>query len=77
MEQNQELTFDPNDPRKRGVLERWYKAVTPLLKHYYGTGGDLNVDADRDVIPITEDCGVWHPHRKESLMATLNHTVGR
>ena len=55
------INFDPNDPRKRGVLERWYKAVTPLLKHYYGTGGDLNVDADEDVIPITEDCGVWHP----------------
>ena len=55
------INFDPNDPRKRGVLERWHKAVTPLLKHYYGTGGDLNVDADKDVIPITEDCGVWHP----------------
>ncbi|CAA0199995.1 Glu/Leu/Phe/Val dehydrogenase dimerization domain-containing protein [Tenacibaculum maritimum] len=55
------INFDPNDPRKRGVLERWYKAVTPLLKHYYGTGGDLNVDADKDVIPITEGCGVWHP----------------
>ena len=55
------INFDPNDPRKRGVLERWFKAVTPLLKHYYGTGGDLNVDADKDVIPITEDCGVWHP----------------
>ncbi|MCD8411700.1 Glu/Leu/Phe/Val dehydrogenase dimerization domain-containing protein [Tenacibaculum finnmarkense] len=55
------INFDPNDPRKRGVLERWYKAVTPLLKHYYGTGGDLNVDADKDVIPLTESCGVWHP----------------
>ena len=55
------INFDPSDPRKRGVLERWYKAVTPLLKHYYGTGGDLNVDADKDVIPITESCGVWHP----------------
>ena len=55
------INFDPNDPRKRGVLERWYKAVTPILKHYYGTGGDLNVDADKDVIPITENCGVWHP----------------
>jgi glutamate dehydrogenase/leucine dehydrogenase len=55
------INFDPNDPRKRAVLKRWYKAVTPLLKHYYGTGGDLNVDADKDVIPITEDCGVWHP----------------
>ena len=55
------INFDPNDPRKTGVLERWYAAVTPLLKHYYGTGGDLNVDEIHEVIPITEDCGVWHP----------------
>lgn len=55
------INFDPNDPRKKGVLERWYAAVTPLLKHYYGTGGDLNVDEIHEVIPITEDCGVWHP----------------
>lgn len=55
------INFDPKDPRKKGVLERWFKAVTPLLKHYYGTGGDLNVDEIHEVIPITEDCGVWHP----------------
>jgi len=55
------INFDPNDPRKAGVLKRWYQAVTPLLKHYYGTGGDLNVDEIHEVIPITEDCGVWHP----------------
>jgi len=55
------INFDPNDPRKRGVLERWYKVVTPLLKYYYGTGGDLNVDEINDVIPLTENSGVWHP----------------
>lgn len=55
------INFDPNDPRKKGVLERWYIAVSPLLKNYYGTGGDLNVDEIHEVIPITEDCGVWHP----------------
>ena len=55
------INFDPNDPRKRGVLERWYAAVTPLLKHYYGTGGDMNVDEIHEVIPITEGNGVWHP----------------
>ena len=55
------INFDPNDPRKRGVLERWYKAVSPLLKAYYGTGGDLNVDEIHEVIPITEQSGVWHP----------------
>jgi glutamate dehydrogenase/leucine dehydrogenase len=26
------INFDPNDPRKKGVLQRWYKAVSPLLK---------------------------------------------
>jgi hypothetical protein len=38
------IAFDPNDPRKEDVLRRWYAAVTPLLKSYYGTGGDMNVD---------------------------------
>ncbi len=55
------INFNPQDPRKRGVLERWYKAVSPLLKSYYGTGGDLNVDEIHEVIPITEQSGVWHP----------------
>ncbi|HKL39306.1 MAG TPA: hypothetical protein VJ894_01440, partial [Cryomorphaceae bacterium] len=55
------INFDPQDPRKHGVLQRWYKAVTPLLKSYYGTGGDLNVDEIHEVIPITEDYGLWHP----------------
>lgn len=55
------INFDPHDPRKKGVLERWYKAVSPLLKAYYGTGGDLNVDEIHEVIPITEESGVWHP----------------
>lgn len=55
------INFDPKDPRKKGVLERWYRAVAPLLKSYYGTGGDLNVDEIHEVIPITENSGVWHP----------------
>jgi glutamate dehydrogenase/leucine dehydrogenase len=55
------INFDPTDPRREQVLQRWYKAVMPLLKNYYGTGGDLNVDELKDVIPITEDLGLWHP----------------
>jgi glutamate dehydrogenase/leucine dehydrogenase len=55
------INFDPSDPRKKGVLERWYKAVAPLLKNYYGTGGDLNVDEVHEVIPVTEKYGLWHP----------------
>lgn len=55
------INFDPADPRKKGVLERWYKAVYPLLKHYYGTGGDLNVDEIHEVIPMTAAHGLLHP----------------
>jgi glutamate dehydrogenase/leucine dehydrogenase len=55
------INFDPKDPRKKEVLLRWYKAVMPLLKNYYGTGGDLNVDEIHEVIPITENYGLWHP----------------
>lgn len=55
------INFDPSDPRKVQVLERWYKAVMPLLKSYYGTGGDLNIDEIHEVIPITENYGLWHP----------------
>ena len=55
------INFDPADPRKSDVLRRWYKAVMPLLKSYYGTGGDMNVCEVKDVIPITEEYGLWHP----------------
>ena len=55
------INFDPADPRKKEVLERWYKVVMPLLKNYYGTGGDLNIDEIHEVIPITEGYGLWHP----------------
>jgi glutamate dehydrogenase/leucine dehydrogenase len=55
------INFDPTDPRRLEVLERWYRAALPILKHYYGTGGDLNVDEIKDVVPITEDLGLWHP----------------
>jgi glutamate dehydrogenase/leucine dehydrogenase len=55
------INFDPQDPRKDKVLRKWFKAVIPLLKHYYGTGGDLNIDEMKEVIPITEDYGLWHP----------------
>ena len=55
------INFNPLDPRKEGVLKRWYKAVTPILKNYYGTGGDLNIDEIHEVIPITESYGLQHP----------------
>lgn len=55
------INFDPADPRKRGVLERWFKAVLPVLKTYYGTGGDMNVDEIHDVIAITKSYGLLHP----------------
>lgn len=69
------IDFDPRDPRREEVLGRWYKAVFPLLKNYYGTGGDLNVDELKDVIPITEDLGLWHP-QEGIVTGHLNSTPG-
>ncbi|PKQ45345.1 Glu/Leu/Phe/Val dehydrogenase dimerization domain-containing protein [Confluentibacter flavum] len=65
------INFDPMDPRKNDVLKRWYKAVMPLLKSYYGTGGDMNVDEIADVIPITESYGLWHP--QEGIVTGFFH----
>ncbi len=65
------INFDPRDPRKWQVLQRWYAAVSPILKSYYGTGGDLNVDEIHEVIPITEECGIWHP-QEGVLMGHFN-----
>ena len=55
------IDFDPRDPRKREVLERWYAAIAPYLRERYGTGGDLNVDEVMEVIPIIQALGVEHP----------------
>ena len=44
------IDFDPRDPRKKDVLKRWYKAAKPILKSYYGTGGDMNVDEVEEVM---------------------------
>jgi glutamate dehydrogenase/leucine dehydrogenase len=65
------INFDPADPRKEGVLNRWFKAVMPLLKTYYGTGGDLNVDEIKEVIAITRQYGLKHP-QEGTLKAHFN-----
>lgn len=72
------INFDPDDPRRLQVLARWYKAVLPLLKNYYGTGGDLNVDEIKDVVPILEELGIWHPQEgivKGHLKPTEGQTI--
>lgn len=55
------IDFDPTDPRRDGVLRRWFAAVAPYLAACYGTGGDLNVDEVRDVIPCCAGIGLSHP----------------
>ncbi len=77
------INFDPRDPRKEEVLRRWFQAVSPILKNYYGTGGDLNVDEVQEVIPITESFGLWHPqegivngHQSPSKPEKI-HMIGR
>ena len=55
------IDFDPRDPRKKDVLKRWYRAVKPILKSYYGTGGDMNVDEVEEVIPFCKNEGILFP----------------
>ena len=67
------INFDPRDPRKKEVLRRWFAAVKPLLKTYYGTGGDMNVDEVHEVMPMCKEEGIIFPlegvvnghHRKD------------
>jgi glutamate dehydrogenase/leucine dehydrogenase len=70
------INFDPADPRRWEVLQRWYQAALPLLKSYYGTGGDLNVDELKDVVPITENLGLWHP-QEGIVRGHLKPTAGQ
>ena len=55
------IDFDPRDPRKDEVLKRWFKAAKPILKSYYGTGGDMNVDEVEEVIPFCKNEGILFP----------------
>jgi len=82
------IDFDPGDPNKRDVLERWYRAAMPVLRDRYGTGGDLNIDEVLDVIPAFERLGLQHPQegvvrghlrpdekRFDEVIARLQHGV--
>ncbi len=82
------IDFDPFDDRKAGVLKRWYKAISPMLKSVYGTGGDLNVDFNKEVIPITTELGIRHPQEgivnghlggvnAGQILTNLNHGTGK
>lgn len=55
------IDFDPADPRKHDVLDRWYAAIEPLLRVRYGTAGDLNVDEMHEVVPAVRRLGLRHP----------------
>ncbi len=57
------IDFDPEDPRKREVLRRWFHAILPYLETRYSTAGDLNVDEVREVIPLCSELGVLHPQQ--------------
>jgi glutamate dehydrogenase/leucine dehydrogenase len=48
------LNFDPASPAKQDVLRRWYRAIRPMMKMCYGTGGDANV-SDEDVIDLISE----------------------
>lgn len=55
------IDFDPRDPRKPEVLARWFRYAAQYLRECYATGGDLNVDEAREVIPYCRAAGLRLP----------------
>jgi glutamate dehydrogenase (NAD(P)+) len=54
------INFDPADPDRGGVLDRWFAAIAPFLSTCYGTGGDVNVDERADIAPRCAALGLRH-----------------
>ena len=46
---------------KRQVLRRWFSFIRHELETRYGTGGDVNVDHGKDVVPLLAELGIMHP----------------
>jgi signal peptidase I len=70
------INFDPNDPRKKGFATLVQSRFS-IIKSYYGTGGDLNVDEIHEVIPTEEWCmasprGVFNGHFKPTEADKIN-----
>ncbi len=57
------LDFDPDDPRKGEVLQRWFTAIRPYLENHYSTAGDLNVHEVREVQPAFRELELLHPQQ--------------
>jgi len=64
------IAFDPADPRRDEVLRRWFESIRPYLSSCYGTGGDVNVDEQRDVRRICSELGLRH-HQQGSVIGHL------
>jgi len=64
------IDFDPSDPARDAVLDRWFDAVAPFLKTCYGTGGDVNVDERRDIAPRCARVGLRH-HQEGTVRGHL------
>jgi glutamate dehydrogenase (NAD(P)+) len=64
------IDFDPSDPSRDAVLDRWFDAASPFLKTCYGTGGDVNVDERKDIAPRCARIGLLH-HQEGTVRGHL------
>ena len=60
MGQNQASILTQRIQKTRSI-EKMVCGGISITQALLWNGGDLNVDEIHEVIPITEDCGVWHP----------------
>ncbi len=54
------IKMDPDDPNKYQILERWFRAIYPLLKECYRTAADLNTDFTT-ISNLLLKLGIPHP----------------
>lgn len=57
------IRFDHKDERKQEVLRRWFESVSPYVRLFYGSGGDLNVKELEEVIPQFRKLNINHPQK--------------
>lgn len=53
------IRIAPDHPDKDGILKRWFTAIRPMLKSYYGTASDLNTD-NQKINTILNSLGLQH-----------------
>ena len=68
------ISISHDDPNKYKILKRWYQAISPILKSYYGTGSDLNTDI-HEINKILNSLSICHSQEGIINVVTKNNLI--